>query len=398
MRLSRVAPGAAVTLRLGERETRLRLPEGGWRAAAPADAGARMTRAALSRACAPLARLVRPGMRVCVVVTDVTRPCPERLLLPALFARLRRAREVTVLVALGLHRPMTPAEKRAKYGRVEVVDHDPRDVIQLGEVDGVPIRIARRVAEADLVVATGVVEPHQYAGFSGGYKTVAIGCAGEETIAATHGLRFLEDPRVAPGRIEGNPFQRIVRAIGRRTRLRYVVNHAGGRLLAGAPDDVLRRGAAYLRARLQLPRAPLFDCAVLGVPAPRDANLYQASRALTYLACGARPVVREGGALVLFARAPEGAGRGAGERRFLDLFARHGSPAAVEAALRRDGVRGGEQRAFLLARTRQRHPVYVAGCEHPADARALGLVPVDDPAPLLRGRVLAIPDGMLFFA
>jgi lactate racemase len=396
MKLERVSRGASIAVRYGDSTKSVQLPDGGWvvRSAIADRARIDLSRKTLDRLMAPVSRLVRPGMKVCVVVTDVTRACPEKALLPPLLARLRAAGEVTVLVALGLHRPMTSDEKRAKYGRVPVVDHDPKATADFGMVDGVPMRVSPHVANADLVIATGIIEPHQYAGFSGGWKTVVIGCAGDETISATHGLRFLDDPRVAPGRLRGNPFQAIVAEVGRRTNLRFVINVAGNRVLAGKPDEVLQRGARQLRQELQLPHRQPFDVVIAGVGVPKDSNLYQASRALTYAVCGTRNLLAPGGTFILVARAPEGAGRGAGEQRFYELFRRCQTPQAVLATLRRDGVRGGEQRAVLLARALERARVFALDTAMPDEARTLGMLPIADATPHLRGRVLVVPDGM----
>src|SRR5207247_6206660 len=161
----------------------------------------------------------------------------------------------TVRIGVGRHRATTDPEKREKLGtvvdRVRVVDSDGRDPAKwadLGAIPpyGVPGFTKKLVKDADLVVATGIVEPHQYAGWSGGRKTIAIGCCGEPVITATHGMRFLEDPGVRLAKIEGNPFHETVREIARRAGLRFCMNVVTDdqervvAIAAGAPDDVLR--------------------------------------------------------------------------------------------------------------------------------------------------------------
>jgi nickel-dependent lactate racemase len=144
----------------------------------------------------PLRELARPGQRACIVFTDITRACPDELLVPALLAELVKAgvrdQDITLLCATGLHRPSTPAEKVSKLGveiaaRYRVIDNEPQNpaaLIDLGFTpDGAPVQIHRAAVEADLLLATGIVEPHQYAGYSGGRKIVAVGAAGEATIA-----------------------------------------------------------------------------------------------------------------------------------------------------------------------------------------------------------------------
>src|SRR2546426_2428570 len=147
--------------------------------------------------------------RVVIAVTDATRECPDDRFLPPMIERLRSggvaADAITIVVATGLHRASTSAEKAMRLGpglvgRHQIVDHDAGAggaLVDLGRTQaGVPIVVSRLAAEADLLLATGIVEPHQYAGYSGGAKTIAIGLAGEPTIAATHGIAMLDDPGV----------------------------------------------------------------------------------------------------------------------------------------------------------------------------------------------------------
>ena len=325
--------------------------------------------------------------RAVIAVTDLTRASPDAALVPPLLDELNAGgipdTRITLVVAVGLHRATTAAEKRAKLGavvdRVRVIDSDGRDPakwVDLGAIPpyGVPGVTQELVKSADLVAATGIVEPHQYAGYSGGAKTVAIGCAGEPTITATHGMRFLEDPNVRLAKVEGNPFLETVREIGRRAGLRFCVNVVTDdrervvAVAAGAPDAVhaeLSRRAAALYTR---PIAKQYDIVIAGVGAPKDANLYQASRAATYLRFAPTPVVREGGAIIIPARLEEGAGEGAGEQRFLAALERAPSPAAVVEEARRHFA-GGEQRAVLVAMTLQWCQLIVAASEAPEIVR-----------------------------
>jgi len=330
---------------------------------------------------------VRPGATAVIAVTDLTRDCPDDVLVPPLLDELNAGGiaddRVMVIVAVGLHRATTDAEKREKLGgvvhRVRVVDSNGRDPSQwadLGPIPpyGVPGSTQRIVKDADIVVATGIVEPHQYAGYSGGRKTVAIGCCGEPVITATHGMRFLEDPGVRLAKIEGNPFHETITEIARRAGLRFclnVVTDDAGRVVAvaaGAPDDVLRELVAVAARLYTRPIAKQYDIVIAGVGKPKDANLYQASRAATYLRFAPTPVVREGGAIIIAAQLDEGAGDGAGERRFLAALERAESPAAVIDAARQH-FEGGEQRAVMLALTLEHCLVIVAASEAPEVVR-----------------------------
>jgi nickel-dependent lactate racemase len=365
------------------------------RTAAPIADLASATRAALRRphGSPPLSQLAREAVAArrdataIIAVTDLTRASPDATLVPPLLDELNAGgivdANVTVVIAVGLHRATTEAEKREKLGdvvdRVRVVDSDGRDPAQwadLGPIPpyGVPGSTQRIVKDSDLVVATGIVEPHQYAGYSGGRKTVAIGCCGEPVITATHGMRFLEDPGVRLAKIEGNPFHQTITEIARRAGLRFCLNVVTDdrervvAVSAGAPDDVLRELVGVAERLYTRPIAKQYDIAIAGVGKPKDSNLYQASRAATYLRFAPTPVVREGGAIVIPAQLEEGAGDGPGEQRFLAALERAESPAAVVDAARRHFA-GGEQRAVMLALTLQHCLVIVAASEAPEVVR-----------------------------
>jgi len=330
--------------------------------------------------------------RVVIAVTDATRECPDDRFLPPMIEQLRSGGvaddDITIVVATGLHRASTQAEKTASLGpgivgRHRVVDHDAGAagaLVDLGRTEaGVPIVVSRMAAEADLLVATGIVEPHQYAGYSGGAKTVAIGLAGEPTIAATHGVAMLDDPGVRLAQLDGNPFAAAVAEIGRRLNVAFVINlvpDADGRpvaIAAGEPGPT-QASLAEVAARIAtVPARIPVDVAVAGVGAPKDANLYQASRAVSYLHFGPRPVVRLGGVYVLPATIPEGAGEGVGERRCYEALASMRSPVELLDRLRRKGTRGGEQRAFIVASVLRDAAIVVVGAERPDVVRACAM-------------------------
>src|SRR5436309_10370492 len=262
--------------------------------------------------------------RAVIAVTDLTRASPDAVLVPPLLDELNAGgipdAHVTVIVAVGLHRATTDAEKRDKLGsvvdRVRVVDSNGRDPAMwadLGTIPpyNVPGSTQKLIKEADLVVATGIVEPHQYAGYSGGRKTVAIGCSGEPVITATHGMRFLEDPGVRLARIDGNPFHETANELARRAGLRFCINVVTDdrdrvvAVEAGAPDEVLRALIAVGERLYTRTIEKQYDVAIAGVGKPKDVNLYQASRAATYMRFAPTPVVREGGAIIIPAQLDE---------------------------------------------------------------------------------------------
>lgn len=341
----------------------------------------------------PLGALAAAKTRVCIAVTDATRACPDHLLVPPLLAELAAAgvpdEVITVLVAVGTHRASTDAEKIEKLGldvvrQYRIVDHDASDDQNLVQVavgpGGIPFRLNRLIAEADLVLSTGVVEPHQYAGYSGGGKTVAIGCADEATIAYTHGPAMLDLPGTRLARLDGNPFQEAVRAVARKANVAFVINavldddgHPVA-IAAGTPEAVHDHLATVAGDLYTMPIPARADIAVAGIGYPKDANLYQASRAASYLQFAPIPVVRRGGVIILPAACPEGPGEGVGERRFAEAMRQPGGPATVIERARTEGIRPGEQRAYVMARVLQDARVIVAGVRNPEDVRAMGFL------------------------
>jgi nickel-dependent lactate racemase len=185
----------------------------------------------------PVRELAKPGDKVCIVFTDITRASPDYLLVPPLLAELEAAgigdEDITLLCGIGMHRPSTPEEKIAKLGQAvvahyRVVDNQPQNpdaLVDLGTTEsGIPLWVNKIAYEADLLIATGIVEPHQYGGYSGGRKTLSVGAAGEAMIAYTHGPQMVDHPGTRLGRIEGNPFHEAITEAARRAGLRFIVN------------------------------------------------------------------------------------------------------------------------------------------------------------------------------
>jgi lactate racemase len=371
---------------------------------------------------APRLRLLaRDAGTVVVTIPDASRPCPSPVLLERLLDELREAGvpddAVTVVVGCGVHRATSSAERRTLVGpvagrriRTEDAQGLETPVADLGTTShGAPVHIARRVAEADLAVTVGVVEPHLYAGFSGGVKGVAIGCAGHETIAWTHRPAFVSSPGVVVGRLKGNPFHDTLREIAARTPLAWAVNvvvndrGAAAAVAAGEPTAVQDRLAhACGDAWLRTVDGP-FDVVVAGVHAPKSGNFYQASRAATYIGLAARPALAEGGLLVLCADLPSGAGDGPGEHNFADLLAAADSPAELIARGLREPLGPGGQRAFVVARVLERFRLAVVGAREPGILAEVGVAAFDSVDAAVaaaearlgrRARVLAVADAM----
>ncbi len=323
------------------------------------------------------------GNRVRIAVPDGTRPLDVGEALTALRPWL--AGDVRAVVGLGLHRTMRPEE--LPRSPVPLLQHDPDDTVPTAIVDGIPGGIARSVADADVLLGVGIVELHQYAGFSGGHKAVAVGLGARATLDALHHRDRVTAPGVRLGRLDGNPFRAAVDALGEAAGCRWVLLLAGGHWFAGEPRATLAAAAASLDCWIDVPRR--HPAAILRVPGRKAVNFYQASRAATYLGLSDDPPLVDGATLYLDAACPEGMGEGDGERAFAAVLAAGTSPWGDLL----DGpapLGAGTQRAVMIAALLRRYRLVVTGVRDPAPLRACGIDAVSAPA-----ESLAPPDALV---
>jgi len=342
----------------------------------------------------PLRETARPGQTVCIVFTDITRASPDHLLVPAILAELSSAgvrdQDITLLCGTGMHRPSTPDEKAAKLGRAvveryRVIDNEPQNpevLVDLGTTtSGIPLSVHRAASEADLLIATGLVEPHQYGGYSGGRKTVAVGAAGEAMIAHTHGPKMVDHPGTRLGRTEGNPFHEAISEAARRSGLQFILNVVLDdnkqviAVKAGEPKSTFEELVAVARQVYEVAVPQQYDVVIGGVGYPKDANLYQASRAASYLFFAPTPVVRDGGFIIIAAPCQEGAGAGVGEQRFYETIRDAEDMPSLLEKLRRSGYPPGAQRAFVMAKVLEKTRVIVVGAQDPDLIRDCKMIP-----------------------
>ncbi len=297
-----------------------------------------------------LRELARTARRVCVAFNDATRATPNERLIPWVLRELSDVpRDRIVLVnQLGSHRPSTREERERLLSPAvvrdhRVVDHDARDPAALVEVgrlrDGSPALVNRLWVEADLRVVTGFVEPHLFAGFSGGVKGVMPGLAGLDAIVSNHGARAIGHPRATFGVTEGNPVWEEMRDVATAAGEAFLVNVALNvrRKITGvfAGDLVLAHAIGIEHVRRHAMRrveAPFDVVVTTNSGAPLDLNLYQGIKGV---AAAAR-IVRDGGTIVLACECREGVPAGSPFERLLhetsgpdDLLARLAQPGFV---------------------------------------------------------------------
>jgi lactate racemase len=285
----------------------------------------------------PLKELAAGKQSAAISVCDITRPAPNRLVLPPVLERLERAGiardAVTILIATGLHRPASEAEIREIVGpeiagTVRVVNHNARDLAShrsLGSThSGTPVYIDERFVAAGVHITLGFIEPHLMLGFSGGRKLVAPGLAAQETIKVLHSPKFMRDARTVEGSVEDNPLHRELLEIARMARHDFIVDVALTRdrkiagVFAGGAERAHAEGMKFVsRVMLEQIDGPADAVITSSAGYPLDLTFYQAIKGVT----AAQHIVRSGGRILLVAECSEGAGAA----EFRELLNRTGS-------------------------------------------------------------------------
>jgi nickel-dependent lactate racemase len=281
---------------------------------------------------APLGELARGRRNACVVISDVTRPVPNPILLPPLLSTLEESGiprdRILILVATGLHRPNVGEELTEMVGRFvaenyRIENHGGRDLsahTHLGESPrGVPIWIDSRYLQSDLKITTGLIEPHFMAGFSGGRKLICPGLAAWETIKVWHSPRFLEHPNARCGCLQGNPVHEENTAIARRAGCDFIVNvvlDAQRNILAVVAGDMeaaFHEGARFAaNLTIDTIAEPVDIVVTSSAGYPLDTTYYQSIKGMV----GALPIVKPGGTIIVAA----GMTQGIGSPEFQQIF------------------------------------------------------------------------------
>jgi len=280
----------------------------------------------------PLAELARGKRNACIVICDITRPVPNRLILPPILETLEAAgiarQDIVILVATGLHRPNEGEELVELVGpeiaaRYRIENHHGKELAEhtyLGTTArGVPAWIDTRYVRAELKITTGLIEPHLMAGYSGGRKLICPGIAALETVKVWHGPDFLEHPRADCGILEGNPVHEENTAIALLAGCHFIVNvtidakRQVTSIVAGDMQQAFLEGVRFVEQVVQAVVPREYEVVVTSCAGyPLDTTFYQAVKGLT----GALPIVKQGGTIILAASLSEGIGSPEFQRLF----------------------------------------------------------------------------------
>jgi len=341
----------------------------------------------------PLAEILKPWHKVTIVHCDGTRAMPNALVIAALSEVLAAAgipdSQITLLNALGTHRRNTPEELEAllgaeaikRYRCEQAVAADTDAHVPVGQLpDNTPVKLHKCYVEADIRILLGFIEPHFFAGFSGGPKLIAPGISSLETIFHLHSPALVGHPKAIWGITAGNPLWETLRAVAALAPPTFIVNVALNRdkevtaVFAGDLDQAHQAGIAYVRERSMCRVPHLFDIVVTTNSGfPLDQNLYQSVKGMS----AAARIVKPGGAIIIAAGCADGIpNHGA----FFDIVREGGSPDGILQVISRPGYHRCDQwqaQVLALIRKKARILIYTAGVDEEA-ARAMMLEPISD--------------------
>ena len=328
-----------------------------------------------------LREIVKPGEKIAVVTSDITRPMPTYKVMPALLDELyaagARAEDITLVFALGSHRHHTDEERKKLAGErawneIACVDSDPADCVHMGvTAAGTPVDITRSVAEADRRICLGNIEYHYFAGYSGGAKAIMPGASTRDAIQSNHSM--MVRPEACAGALDTNPLRMDIEEAGTICGIDFILNVVLSehkeiiRAVAGHPVQAHRAGCAFLDTLYlkELPRGADIVLVSQG-GAPKDLNLYQTQKALD----NARHAVNPGGVIVLIGSCKEGLG----EKVFEEWMTRSESPRAMIERIGRDFQLGGHK-AAAIAMTLEKADIYLVSDLEPDFVRSVFLTP-----------------------
>jgi len=332
----------------------------------------------------PLDEIVGKNDKVAVLITDNTRACPDHKLLPVILGEIesRTSRQnITVIVALGLHQPLDKDELIKKCGRdivenYRVINHDINDVINIGTTSrGTPVEIFREVVEADIVVSTGFIEPHFFAGFSGGRKSIAPGVSGRSSIYSNHSYPMLDHEYAHAGFLQGNPIHEDMVEMAGMADLKFIVNvllDENGEITHVFSGDPVLAHEKGCSTEKQLASAgidsPVDITIVTCGGAPLDLDLYQTCKAVDT----AVPITKSGGIIIVASLC----NTGVGPDSFYELHSSSASPSEVLERIQQQGATGVPWQNQVLARAQLEHEVYLVSGLEPEPVRKMMITPV----------------------
>ena len=328
-----------------------------------------------------LSEIVKPGEKVVIITSDVTRPVPSYKIIPAVLGELwlagAKPEDVTVVFALGSHRKQTPEEMKKLvgeevYSKVKCVDGDPADFVHMGETKlGTPVDITRIVAEADRRIGISNIEYHYFAGYSGGAKAIMPGVSTRAAIQNNHSRMVL--PEAAAGRLDGNPVREDIEEAMDYCPLHFIVNVVLDEhkeiinAVAGHHVKAHREGCKFLDMLYRKEISSRADIVIASQGgAPKDLNLYQTQKALD----NAKHSVKKGGVIILAGSCKEGLG----EEVFEEWMTNSRTAESMITRIQKDFQLGGHK-AAAIALVLENSDIYLVSDMKPEFVESIFLKP-----------------------
>ena len=332
----------------------------------------------------PLAGRLHKSDKVVVIVTDNTRACPDDRLLPPILAELEQklpGENITIIVALGLHPPLNKEELIKKLGnniveKYNVINHDSGQTVNIGVTSrGTPVDVNWRVVEADFRISTGFIEPHFFAGFSGGGKSIAPGVASPRSIRINHSYKMIEHPLSRAGILRGNPIHEDIVEQAKMAKLDFIVNVLLNEnkeithIVAGDPVKAHEKGCEIERSIAGVRVGHKVDITITtNGGAPLDLDMYQTCKGID----NASQITRDGGTIVI----ASSCNAGVGPEAFRKLHASVSSPGEVLEKIRLEEPFGVQWQNQILARAQLKNNVYLVSELEDSRVREMMMVPV----------------------
>ena len=364
-----------------------------------------------------LSEIVKGNKKIVIIASDHTRPVPSKVIIPPMLEEIRSAEpnaDITILIATGCHRETTREELVHKFGedivnREKIAIHyctDSENMVKIGTLpSGGELLINRIAAEADLLLAEGFIEPHFFAGFSGGRKSVLPGVAARESVLANHCSEFIAHEKSRTGVLEGNPIHADMLWAAKAAKLRYIVNVIINEkkeaiyAVAGDVEKAHLAGCEFLSGLCRV--KPKWADIVISTNGgyPLDQNIYQAVKGMT----AAEATVKEGGVIIMLARSDDGHG---GETLYRQLAEEPDGEKTMKRflALGRNETEPDQWQAQILLRIRQRATVIYVSDAPDQMVRDMHMIPAHEIGEAIalakdilqneNATITAIPDGI----
>ena len=363
-----------------------------------------------------LEKLAEGKQNIVLIASDHTRPVPSKVLVPPMLKAIRRGNpnaNVTILIATGCHRGTTKDELIEKFGpeivaRENIVIHDCAEednMVTIGTLpSGGTLRINRVAAEADLLISEGFIEPHFFAGFSGGRKSVLPGIAAKETVYWNHNAQFIASPLARTGILDGNPIHRDMIYAARAAKLAFICNvvinakHEVVGAFAGDCEQAHVAGTEFLKELCRCPKTPADIVITSNNGYPLDQNIYQAVKGMT----AGEATCKEGGVIIMVAACNDGHGG----KSFMETIAQNRTAAEILASIQataKQDTLPDQWESQILARILSKFHVVLISQTDPALVRAMKMHPATDLAEAMTiaekllgksGAITVIPEGI----